>query len=112
MPEDALDSLESCPTDETMTDAEVRRVALMARLEINEEQVEPLRAELAQVLGWAAMLKEVDSEDLGDETRPPEARLDPDEPGKMLDHSVIEQIAPQTDGPFIRVPKVLGGGGA
>lgn len=104
-------SPEACPQDDSLTDAEVLRVARMARLELAEDQVEPLRAELARVLGWAAMLKAVDDEHMSDETRPPEARLDTDEPGMMLDHTVLETIAPQTDGPFIGVPKVLGGGG-
>src|SRR5690606_16594742 len=92
---------DACPRDESLTDAEIRRVARMARLEITEQQVEPLREELAQVLGWAAMLKELDGENMTDETRPPESRLDPDEPVEMLDQSVLETIVPQTDGPFI-----------
>lgn len=111
MTEQTQKCFESSPRSGSLTDAEVRRVARMARLEIAEEHIEPLREELARVLGWAAMLEEVDAERFVDETRPAEARLDPDVPGRMLDHSVIETIAPETDGPFVRVPKVLGDGG-
>ncbi|MFG0293168.1 MAG: aspartyl/glutamyl-tRNA amidotransferase subunit C [Phycisphaerales bacterium JB050] len=111
MTEQTPQTTDTSPQPGSLTDAEVRRVVRMARLEIAEEHIEPLREELARVLGWATMLKEVDSERLVDETRPAEARLDPDVPGQMLDHSVMETIAPETDGPFIRVRMVLGGGG-
>ena len=98
-----------------MSDAEVRRIARMARLRVDDGQVESLRTEFCKVLGWAAMLKEVDAEDLSEEPhREPhreQSRVEPDEPGRMLDRAVLEGIAPALDGPYIRVPKVLGGGG-
>ena len=39
-------------------------------------------------------------------------RLAEDEPGPLLDREVLLRMAPQTEGPFIAVPKVLGEGGA
>jgi len=111
MPDDAPHNLYDCPVADDLSDEEVRRVARMARLVLEDSEIEGLRKELCKVLGWAALLQEVDSEHLNPATDHMESRLDPDEPGAMLDRSVLEAIAPATDGPFIRVPKVLGSGG-
>lgn len=94
-----------------MTEAEVRGIAQMARLRLDDERVRCMQTELCKVLGWAAMLKEVDAEDLGEDRYPDRVRIGADEPGAMLDRAALEAMAPATDGPFVRVPKVLGGGG-
>jgi len=111
MPDDLPHILDCCPVADDLSDEEIRRVARMARLLLDDSEIHGLRQELCKVLGWAALLKEVDSEQFRQVTDPLESRLDPDEPGAMLDRSVLEDIAPATDGAFIRVPKVLGSGG-
>lgn len=111
MPDEFPHNLDGCPAADDLSDEEIRRVAKMARLVVEDSEIHAIRQELCKVLGWAAMLKEVDAEHLNPGSDHMESRLEPDEPGAMLDRSVLDGIAPATDGPFIRVPKVLGSGG-
>lgn len=112
MSNDPPTSLGACPVPEPLSDAEIRRIARMSRLLIDDAHIEELRHELRKVLGWAAMLETVDREDLSEDTPGAKVRLDEDLPGSMLGQEVLRDIAPAVDGPFVRVPKVLGGGGA
>ncbi|MCC6660667.1 MAG: Asp-tRNA(Asn)/Glu-tRNA(Gln) amidotransferase subunit GatC [Phycisphaerales bacterium] len=100
---------------------EVRRVAALARLALTQEQVERYRADLAAVLGYMERLRGLDLAGalplahVGEEVN----RLDADEPGPVLPDGVLQKMAPATwaggtglqTGVFIKVPKVLGGGG-
>ncbi|MEE2906909.1 MAG: Asp-tRNA(Asn)/Glu-tRNA(Gln) amidotransferase subunit GatC [Planctomycetota bacterium] len=90
---------------------ETRHVAKLARLQLSEEELESCRHDLTAILDHVATLGELDLQDVepmahpGDRTN----RIDPDEPEASLDAAQVLAIAPATEGPFIAVPKVLGG---
>lgn len=99
----------STPT--TLTLDEARHVARLARLQLSEKELESCRHDLVAILDHAASLGKLDLKGVqpmahpGDRTN----RIDPDEPGPMLSPGQVLEIAPATEGPFIAVPKVLGG---
>lgn len=100
---------DSTPSDLSLDEA--RHVAKLARLQLSDEELEACRHDLVAILDHVATLGEIDLQGVepmahpGDRTN----RIDPDEPERSLDPSQVLAIAPATEGPFIAVPKVLGG---
>jgi aspartyl-tRNA(Asn)/glutamyl-tRNA(Gln) amidotransferase subunit C len=89
----------------------VRDVAKLARLELSDEQVQRYAGQLASILGYVAKIAAADLEDVQ-----PMAHAVPlhnvfreDQVGPMLPLEDVLRNAPETDGPFFKVPKVLGG---
>lgn len=92
---------------------DVSKVARLARLSVADADVAPLAAELASILDHAKGLEELDLSGVEPLSHAAdlEATLAEDVAGGELPREALERIAPEMDGPFIRVPKVLGGGG-
>ncbi len=87
----------------------VERIARLARIRLPEARVEPLAAELNNILGWIEQLNEVETEDV-----PPMAsvvalklrwRDDKVTEGGRADDVVAN--APASDDDFFAVPKVV-----
>lgn len=99
------------PQPQHLTDAEVRKIATLARLALTDEQVAAYRESLGAVLGYMQILKRLDLAGVEPMTHPTDAtnRLDDDTPGPTLTTEQFMQIAPATMPPFLKVPKVLGG---
>lgn len=99
-----------------LTDAEVRKIATLARLDLSDEQVAACREGLGVVLGYMGILGELDLDGVEPMSHPGEAtnRLDEDVPGETLTTEQFMRMAPATMPPYLKVPKVLGGdaGGA
>lgn len=93
---------------------DVRKVARLSRLSIDEAGLEAAKAELTAILAHVAHLGSLDVEGVEPMARPHELvnRLAEDEPGPTLDRKVVLDLAPAVEGDFISVPKVLGEGGA
>lgn len=98
---------------ERLTEKEVRHIAKLARLHLTDEQVEMYRAQLSQVLEHVNKLAELDLEDVEPLSHPNELtnRLADDSPRESFALEVALKNAPQTEGPYIAVPKVLGDSG-
>ncbi len=89
--------------------ATVARIANLARIEIRDDELEPLAGELSHILGWIEQLREVDTENVEPMTSvtdiPP--RMRPDE---VTDGNRPEDIlanAPERQDGFFVVPKVV-----
>jgi len=97
-----------------MDKAEVAHVAALARIRLTEAELEPLAAELSQILTWVEQLAEVDTSDVSPMTSVAAMRL-PMRDDKVADGDCRDAIlgnAPQSapDGPrkgFFAVPKVI-----
>ncbi|MEM7622006.1 MAG: Asp-tRNA(Asn)/Glu-tRNA(Gln) amidotransferase subunit GatC, partial [Planctomycetota bacterium] len=91
---------------------EVRALAALSRLSPSPEQVDRLCRDLGAVLGYAECLARAPLEDVEPMARPVDEvnKLDEDVPGPTLDRSVLGGMAPDFDGAFIGVPKVIDGG--
>lgn len=88
---------------------DVEHVALLARLELNEEQKESYTKQLNDILEYANALQKVDTENV-----PPTAHVLPiknvfreDKVGNHLPNEKTIAIAPDSEGNFIKVPKIL-----
>lgn len=96
---------------EAVTPQRVRHVAKLARLEVDEARLPRLTAQLESILGYVAKVRGADVRDVQ-----PMARVTPghnvlreDVAEPALPAEQVLQNAPETDGPFFKVPKVIGG---
>jgi aspartyl-tRNA(Asn)/glutamyl-tRNA(Gln) amidotransferase subunit C len=89
--------------------AEVARIAELARLEIPEDQVERLAAQLSQVLDFATTIQQLDLK--GCESTvfaPADAPLRDDEPdGRRLTNEQALAAAPEAEHGFFLVPPIV-----
>jgi aspartyl-tRNA(Asn)/glutamyl-tRNA(Gln) amidotransferase subunit C len=89
--------------------AAVAHIAALARIRLNEDELEPLAAELSQILTWVEQLAEVDTGDVAPMTSVAAMTL-PMRDDKVTDgdrRDDILQNAPQQARGFIAVPKVV-----
>lgn len=92
---------------------DVRRVARLARLAVDESRIEGYRAELSAVLGYVERIRSLNLEGVEPlaHVGAGENRLDVDSPRETLAGEALMRMAPGTMPPYIKVPKVLGEGG-
>ncbi len=94
-----------------LTLADVKKVAKLARLALPEDRLQKLAGELTSILHYVEKINQVDTTGVEPMAHalPVKNVLRPDvaEPGLPLDD--VLRNAPETDGPFFKVPKVIGG---
>ena len=96
---------------QSITPADVQKVAKLARLTLDEAQVRRLAGELESILGYVKKIEQVDVagvEPLA-HALPVHNVLREDVPGPALPLDKVLRNAPEADGPFFKVPKVIGG---
>ncbi|MFP6729409.1 MAG: Asp-tRNA(Asn)/Glu-tRNA(Gln) amidotransferase subunit GatC [Alphaproteobacteria bacterium] len=89
--------------------ATVAKIARLARIHVAEEKQAALAGELSNILGWVEQLSEVDTDDVAPMTSVVEVRL-PEREDVITDGDCRDDIlanAPETDGSFFVVPKVV-----
>jgi aspartyl-tRNA(Asn)/glutamyl-tRNA(Gln) amidotransferase subunit C len=94
----------------TVTLIDVERVAELANLELTSSEKSGMLRDLNSVLDYFAELNELDTTSV-----PPmlqvlegaELHLRPDEVAPSLDRTAVLACAPDTDGIFFKVPKVI-----
>lgn len=88
---------------------EIRTTAELARLQVSDLELEPLRRELSAVLAYVAQLAEVDVTGVPPMTHAVELRcpLRPDVVGPHDSQASALRNAPATDGAFFVVPAIL-----
>jgi aspartyl-tRNA(Asn)/glutamyl-tRNA(Gln) amidotransferase subunit C len=92
-----------------ITADDVRKVALLARLDLAEETVATYTTQLERILDYVGQLESVDTEGVPPTTRAVEVvnvmRADLVSPTPVREE--LLELAPQRQGDFIRVPKIL-----
>jgi aspartyl-tRNA(Asn)/glutamyl-tRNA(Gln) amidotransferase subunit C len=92
-----------------ITAEDVRKVAQLARLELAEEKIAAYTVQLERILDYVAHLEQVDTEGVPPTTRAVEVvnvtRDDRVEPTRVREE--LLDLAPQREGDFFRVPKIL-----
>ena len=93
----------------------VRRMASLARLSLDEAEIPGLVEHFHKMLQFFESIAEADDRSL--EPFRPEARglselredrvLAPQQPGASLDHSAWQRNAPESEGPYFLVPRVV-----
>ena len=94
---------------------EVREIAQLARLRLDDEEIARLSQELAAILGHIEELRQLDTTAVEPMTHavPFDCPLRDDQPGAMLTVDEALANAPDREGSFFRVPRIItaGGGG-
>ena len=92
---------------------DVRRVAELANLELTPEEEPRMQRDLNSILGYVAQLSELNTEDVppmaqvGELLGEGDSSLRIDEVRPSLDRAAVMAAAPETDGRFFKVPKVI-----
>ena len=92
-----------------ITAADVRKVANLARLDLREEKIATYTGQLERILDYVAQLESVDTEGVPPTTRAVEV-VNVTRDDVVTPTDVREQLlneAPQREGDFFRVPKIL-----
>ena len=88
---------------------DVRKVAQLARLDLPEDKIATYTGQLESILEYVSQLQQVDTEGVPETTRAVEVtnvtRVDGVQPTPVRD-DILNQ-APQREGDFFRVPKIL-----
>ena len=88
---------------------QVRKVALLARLELTAEEEEQFTTQLGDILDYFEQLSELDVTDVAPTTRAIDvsnvSREDDLQP--YPDREAILQSAPEQEGDYFKVPKIL-----
>jgi aspartyl-tRNA(Asn)/glutamyl-tRNA(Gln) amidotransferase subunit C len=90
---------------------QVRHVAKLARLQLDEQQLRKYAAQLESILEYVAKIQQVDVSGVEPMAHavPLTNVLRDDEPSAGLPIEQVLQNAPETNGRFFKVPKVIGG---
>ena len=101
----------------SVTEQDVLRVAELANLDLTAEEVPRMQRDLNAILGHIAQLNELDTagvpamaqvgEMLGAEVERTGATLREDAVRPSLDRKLVMAAAPESDGRFFKVPKVI-----
>lgn len=99
---------------EEISSSDVRHIARLSRLGIDDAQLEAFKQDLRKILDHVSTIQTLDVEGVEEMVRPHNAtnRLDVDEPSLPIEPGEILALAPATEGPYIAVPKVLDEGSA
>ncbi|NND98631.1 MAG: Asp-tRNA(Asn)/Glu-tRNA(Gln) amidotransferase subunit GatC [Pirellulaceae bacterium] len=93
-----------------LTQDEVRKLALLARLELSDEEVVTLAPQIESILGFVAQLSELDTDDVEPMTTALDVdnRWRADEPVASLSNDDALKNSPSCDDACFLVPAVLG----
>ncbi|MHC4975565.1 MAG: Asp-tRNA(Asn)/Glu-tRNA(Gln) amidotransferase subunit GatC [Planctomycetota bacterium] len=101
------------PENNAISLEQTRKVARLSRLALDNNQLEDHQKGLDAVLDYIERLQELDLDGVEPLANPAGEtnRLDSDEPHRALPPETLARMAPESHGPFVKVPKVLGDGG-
>lgn len=102
------------PDPSALSLPDVRKVAKLARLDLSPEQADRYRTQLAAILSYVGRLQALDLAAVEPLSSPIEqaGRLAADVEGPTLSPQTLAAIAPASFEAFVKVPKILGDGGA
>ena len=88
---------------------EVKKVARLARLELNESEIEQHAEQLEKILGYIKQLEKINTENIPCTTRAIEVAniLRKDEKKEYVNVEEIIDLAPSRENQFFKVPKII-----
>ena len=111
MDDDATTASTASTRTPGLSDDEVRHVAKLARLAVPDTQIHAYSEQLTGILGYVAKIGEVDVSGVEPTAHAVTLTnvLREDAVGEHLTNDEVLQNAPDSDPPFFKVPKILGG---
>ncbi len=99
---------------EKLTNQQVRHVAMLARLKLDDNQLHQMAEQLSSILGYVEKIGELELDDVEPMAHPTgmSNKLRADEPATPPGADAMLASAPESDPPFFKVPKALGGRGS
>lgn len=93
----------------TLKIEDVRNIAQLARLQIDDSSLEQYASDLSNILALAEQMNTVDTSKVSPMAHPLDAtqRLRPDEVTESNQREKFQAIAPDVENGFYRVPKVI-----
>ena len=90
---------------------EVKKVAQLARLELNDNEIKQHAEQLEKILGYIKQLEKINTEDVPCTTRAIEVVnvLRKDEKRNYENSEEILDLAPSRENKFFKVPKIING---
>jgi aspartyl-tRNA(Asn)/glutamyl-tRNA(Gln) amidotransferase subunit C len=110
-----MSDLPSIPVSKhSVSEADVQHVAALANLELTPAELPAMRRDLNAILGYIDQLDELDTAAVEPMAQVSEvldaaveAPLRPDVPLPSLDRTAVLRSAPETDGVFFKLPRVM-----
>ena len=92
-----------------ITSEEVKKVAHLARLELNENEIEKHAQQLEKILGYIKQLEKINTENIPCTTRAIEVVnvLRKDEKKNYKNPEELLDLAPSREDSFFKVPKII-----
>lgn len=91
-----------------MTDADVKNLANLARIEITDEEIQKFKAEIEPILDYVAQINRVQIDDVDPEYVTKNAmRSDVADSADASEHDMVLKNAPDIQDGFYKVPKIL-----
>ena len=93
----------------SLTEADVKRMAHLARIEIEANEVAPMLAQLSNILGLVEQMQAVDTTGVAPMAHAQDVslRLREDRVTETDQHQAFQAIAPQVEAGLYLVPKVI-----
>lgn len=93
----------------TISREDIEKVALLARIRVNDQQVTELEKDLGNILNLVDQLQSADTDNVKPMAHPLDAiqRLRPDEVTETNQREAFQAIAPATEAGLYLVPKVI-----
>jgi len=93
----------------SLTEADVKRMAHLARIEIEQTEVAPMLAQLSNIMGLVEQMQAVDTEGVAPMAHAQDLslRLREDRVTETDQHEAFQAIAPEVEAGLYLVPKVI-----
>lgn len=92
-----------------MTRREIEKIAMLARLEFNESELDRFTDQFNKIIEFIGQLQKVDTEGVEPTSHPIDVKTPfrEDEVRSCLDPGKVAALGPDVDSGFFRVPKVI-----
>jgi aspartyl-tRNA(Asn)/glutamyl-tRNA(Gln) amidotransferase subunit C len=93
----------------SLTEADVKRMAHLARIEIEEQEVAPMLAQLSNIMGLVEQMQAVNTDGVAPMAHAQDLslRLREDRVTEQDQHEAFQALAPQVEAGLYLVPKVI-----
>ena len=93
----------------SLTEADVKRMAHLARIEIEEQEVAPMLAQLSNIMGLVEQMQAVNTDGVAPMAHAQDLslRLREDRVTEHDQHEAFQAVAPQVEAGLYLVPKVI-----